>query len=48
MRDPREVFPVRRVERDPHRDFWAMIRWGLVLGAALWVLIEALAAVVVL
>ena len=37
MPDP--LFPVRKVERDPCRDFWAMIRWGIVLSAGIWLIV---------
>jgi hypothetical protein len=46
MRDRREAFPVRREERDPRRDFWATIRWGAVLGLAIWLIVSAMEMIV--
>lgn len=34
MPDP--FFPVRKAKRDNCRDFWAMIRWGIVLALCVW------------
>lgn len=48
MRDGREVFPVRRVERDPRSDFWATIRWGAVLALAIWLIVSAMEMIVTL
>jgi hypothetical protein len=46
MRDPQEVFPVRREDREPCRDFWAMIRWGSVLALAIWLIFSAMGLIV--
>lgn len=33
------LLPVRRETRQPCRDFWAMIRWGIVLASGIWIVV---------
>lgn len=40
MPDP--LFPVRKAEREPCRDFWAMLRWGVVLGSGVWIVVTVI------
>lgn len=43
MRERHGLFQVRQIQRDKRRDFWAMIRWGALIGACIWVLMTAAA-----
>lgn len=48
MRDLRKAFPLRREDREPCRDFWAMIRWGSMLALAIWLIISVMGRIVLI